>query len=278
MKLLGHNYGKARVRVMKIFRRGRRHSLKELEVSIMLQGDFDASYTEGDNRLVVATDTMKNTINVLAHRLLTEETEPFGVAITKHFLETYSHIRQVEVRLDERRWDRIRVAGRPHRHSFVENGSGQVFAQITATREKTIVESGIEGLLILKTTESGFENFLKDEFTTLRETSDRILATRMNAIWTYRRKPSSHAAARERIIDAMLAIFATRPSPSAQATLFEMGEAALRAVPEVETISLTLPNQHCLPIDLKPFGIENRNELFVPTEEPHGQIEATIGR
>jgi urate oxidase len=278
MKLIHQNYGKAAVRILKVLRNGKKHSVKELEVQVMLQGDFQASYTKGDNRLVVATDSMKNTVNVLAKQKLGLETETFGALLGRHFLKTYRHISRVEITLAEHCWDRISVRNQPHAHSFMEKGVARPFAKITATRGQIGVESGIEDLLIMKTTASGFENFLRDEFTTLPETSDRIFATRLKACWQYGREPKSCPATNAKIVKAMRAAFAGNYSLSVQATLFEMGEAALKTAREISKISIAMPNKHCLLINLAPFGLENQNELFVPTDEPHGQIEATISR
>jgi urate oxidase len=279
MKLLHHHYGKARIRVMKVAREKEQHSLKELDISVLLQGDFDASYTKADNRLVVPTDTMKNTVNVLAREKLGAETEPFGLVVGRHFLETYPQVETAQVRLTERCWERITVQGRPHAHSFTEKSPAKPFADVTCSRRETTVQSGINDLLILKTTQSGFEGYdVRDKFTTLSETSDRIFATQLRAVWLHARPPSSYAQANARIVEAMLEVFASTYSPSVQATLFQMGEAALQAAPGISKITLTMPNKHCLLINLAPFGVENRNELFQPTDEPHGQIEGTITR
>jgi len=278
MKLIQHNYGKAKVRVLKVFRAGKTHSLKELDVQVMLQGEFNASFTKADNRLVVATDSVKNTVNVLAKQKLQAETELFGVELGEHFLKTYQHVSRVEVSLTEHCWGRINVKGKPHTHSFLEKSAAKPFANIVATRKQTIVESGVDELFILKSTASGFENFLRDEFTTLPETSDRICATKLKATWAFARKPKSYSVTNRKIIDAMLATFAKSFSPSVQVTLFQMGEEALKVAKEISKISIAMPNKHCLLINLKPFGLENKNELFVPTDEPHGQIEGTVAR
>ncbi len=278
MKLISHNYGKAKVRVLKVMRAGKIHSIKELDVQVMLSGDFDASYTKADNRLVVATDSIKNTVNVLAKQKLGAETEAFGVVLSEHFLKTYKHVSRVEVTLTEHCWARVNVNGKPHAHSFSEKGSAKPFAKIVATRKGIEVESGIEELLILKSTASSFENFWRDEFRTLPDTSDRIFATKLKATWTFIKKPKSYAAANGKILDAMLAVFAKNFSPSVQVTLFQMGEAALKKVKEISKVSIAMPNKHCLLINLAPFGLENKNELFVPTDEPHGQIEGTVSR
>lgn len=278
MKLIRHHYGKARVRVLKVFRNGPRHAVKELEVQVMLQGGFDASFTKADNRLVVATDSMKNTVNVLAKKNLGAETEEFGLLLGGHFLKTYRHVSQVEVSLTEHCWARIPVGRKPHPHSFSEEGTARPFAKITSSRRGHLVESGIQDLFLLKTTSSGFEDFLRDEFTTLPETNDRVLATKLRAVWTYLRKPGSYARTNKKILEAMLAVFAKNYSPSVQATLFQMGEAALKAAPSISRVHLAMPNRHCLLVNLSPFGLENENELFVPTDEPHGQIEGTVAR
>jgi urate oxidase len=278
MKLIQHNYGKAKVRVLKVFRAGKIYSIKELDVQVMLQGDFDASYTKAENRLVVATDSVKNTVNVLAKQKLGAATEPFGVLLGEHFLKTYKHVSRVEVSLTEHCWNRIFVGGKPHAHSFLEKSAAKPFVKIIATRKETIVESGIEELFILKSTASGFENFLRDEFTTLPETSDRICATKLKATWTFAKKPKNYSVTNGKILDAMLVTFAKNFSPSVQVTLFQMGEAALKAAKEISKIHIAMPNKHCLLINLKPFGLENKNELFVPTDEPHGQIEGTMAR
>ncbi|HEY0549542.1 MAG TPA: urate oxidase [Verrucomicrobiae bacterium] len=278
MKLTDHLYGKARVRVLKVMRLGATHSLKELDVQVMLHGDFDASYTQADNRLVVATDSMKNTVNVFAKEKLGTENEAFGITLAEHFIQTYAPVERAEVRLSEHCWERMVIAGQPHPHSFSERSAARPIARIISSRAGTQVESGIEDLLILKSTASGFEDFLRDKFTTLPETSDRVFATKLKAIWTFDRKPASYIATNQMILDAMLKTFAENFSPSVQATLFQMGEAALQGAPEVKKIHLAMPNKHCLWINLSPFGLENKNELFVPTDEPHGQIEGTVER
>jgi urate oxidase len=278
MKLLDHSYGKARVRVLKVLRFGSQHSLKELDVSIMLQGDFAASYTQADNSLVVPTDTMKNTVQALALEHLGAETEDFGVVLAEHFVKTYPQATRAEVRMSERLWRRISLDGKPHDHSFQEAGPARPLTQVSRAGGQTAVQSGVEDLLILKSAHSGFEGFVKDEYTTLAETRDRVFATRLKAVWSYRSKPASYSQTNARILETLLGVFASTYSPSVQATLFQMGQAALQAAPEVEKIHLTMPNKHYLPANLAPFELENNNELFIPTDEPHGQIEGTVGR
>jgi urate oxidase len=278
MKLHSHRYGKAKVRVFKKLQQDGVHTPKELEVTTLLEGDFGASFTKDDNRQVVATDTIKNTINFLAHQELGNETEPFAIAVTRHFLKKYSHVTSVTVETLERVWERLTVDGKPSPTNFISSGKGVPWTRTIANANATETKSGIRDLVILKTSGSAWEGFWRDELTTLPETNDRLLATSLTSHWLYGTAPASYAAANARIIEVMLEVFASRYSPSVQATLYHMGEAALKACPEITRISLTMPNLHYLLIDLKPFDRANNNELFVPTDAPSGWIEATVAR
>ena len=278
MKLHSHRYGKAKVRVLKVFRGDGTCSLKELEVFIVLAGAFEGSYTNGDNSAIVATDTMKNTINVLAHQQLGQSIEPFAISVAEHFLKKYSQVHSVTVEVAERVWQHLDAGGQPAPSTFTNAGKATPFTSVIGTANGVEVTSGIRDLIILKTSGSAFEGYLKDEFTTLPETNDRLLATSMIGSWIYRFTPPDYNVVNSQIVKKMLEVFATHFSPSVQATLYEMAAAALASCPEINRINLTMPNLHCLPIDLKPFGLENKNEIFVPTDAPQGWIEATIVR
>jgi len=277
-KLTGHRYGKARVRVLKVLRDGPVHTLKDLDVAARLKGDFESSYTSGDNTKVVPTDTIKNTINVFARQHLGPEIERFGLILADHFLSRYAQVQEAQIEIAERSWERLAVEGEPHPHSFKASSEARMFTQVTCNRTAKTVRSGIRDLVILKSTESGFENYPKDEFTTLAETADRILATSFSSTWTFKEQPADYNRANDAILSAMLKVFASNYSPSAQTTLFQMGEAGLAACPEISELDLAMPNKHCLLINLAPFGLENKNEVFVPTDEPHGDIRATVTR
>ena len=276
-KLLANRYGKGGVRVLKILRGGATHRIKDLNVHAMLEGDLETSYTAGDNSKVVPTDTIKNTINALSKEHLGDEIERFGLALGKHFLQ-FPQIRRATVEMLERDWHRLDVNGKPHAHSFRAGGESRMFARVISTSEKQTVQSGIRDLIILKSTGSGFADYPRDEFTTLKETNDRILGTSFSATWNFSKDPGDYRVANSAIMTAMLEVFAENYSPSAQTTLYQMGEAALGASEEISQIDLAMPNKHCLLLDLSPFGLENKNEVFVPIDEPHGQIEATVGR
>ncbi len=278
MKLLSQNYGKSRVRVMKVLKEGATHTVKELSVRVALEGDFDSSFTEADNSLVVPTDTVKNTVNILAHDHLGSDNEPFARCLAAHFLTRYAQVKKVRVWIEERLWDRLQISGAPHPHSFSQANRARPFVQLTQDADTSVMESGVRDLIVLKSTASGFANYPKCEFTTLPETSDRIFATAIEATWRWSGEPASYSAASTALVAAMLKPFAENYSPSVQATIWEMGQAALTACPQISQITLALPNLHCLLLNLKPFGRDNPNVTFVPTDEPHGQIEATIAR
>src|ERR1700730_1488581 len=277
-KLVAHRYGKARVRVLKVLRDGAVHRIKEVEVAALLDGDFASSYTSGDNSKVVPTDTIKNTINVLAKQHLGEELEPFAVLLGDHFLKRYPQVHHAKIDISERDWRRMEIDEKPHPHSFFSGGESRMFTNAICGRDSHSIKSAIHDLLILKSTGSGFEKYPRDEFTTLPETAERVLATSFSATWMFEKLPANCREMNSKIASAVLKIFAENYSPSAQTTLFQMGEAALAACAEISHVDLAMPNKHYLLIDLSPFGMENKNEVFVPTEEPHGQIEASVAR
>jgi len=204
--------------------------------------------------------------------------EGFGRTLVRHFLGATGHADRARVRIAAHGWDRIAVDGQAHDHSFVRGPAERRMAYVSGTREGERFEAGIEELEVLKTTRSAFEGYIKDRFTTLPETRDRIFATVVSARWKYDREPADFDAAFASVRTAMLETFAQHDSKSVQQTLFAMGAAAIDAVPEVSEILLSLPNRHHLLFDLARFGMQNANEVFVPTTEPYGLIEATVVR
>ena len=278
MKLHSHRYGKARVRVLKILRSDEKHTIREIDVTALLEGDFAASYTDEDNSKVVPTDTIKNTVNVFAKEHLGEEIERFAATLGEHFLKRYEQVRSAEITILERDWQRMRLQGKPHPHSFIGGSDAKMWTRVVSARDSQTFQSGVRDLVILKTTGSGWEGYPKCEYTTLPETSDRILASSFDSTWTWSDAPANYRRANETILTVMLGIFASNYSASAQASVFQMGEAALGICPEISRIHLVMPNKHYLVINLAPFDLKNENEVFLPTEEPHGQIEATLTR
>lgn len=271
-------YGKSKVRLTKVTRLKDRHILKEMSVSIQLQGDFGATYDVGDNSQVVATDSMKNTVYVLASQHSLDTIESFGLDMVDHYLKTYKQISSVTVRIVEELWKRIDHEGKPHAHSFYGAGSEKRVAEIEATRESIVVKSGIEGLKLVKTSGSEFWGFIRNENTTLADTKDRIFGTSVSVDWLYNNAKPDYEAAYNSVRDAVLECFASHHSLAVQHTMYEIGQLALDRVPDISEISLVMPNEHRIPFNLQPFNLENKNEIFVTTDEPYGLISATLKR
>jgi urate oxidase len=276
---LGDNgYGKSRVRLVKVSRREGRHELRDLTVSIRLEGEFEDAHVRGDNRDVLPTDTMKNTVYAVARQVEIDAIEEFARVLATHFLPENPVVHRARVTIREHGWNRIPLGGRPHPHAFVRGSDEMDVATVTAEGESVRTESGIDELRVLKTTGSGFEGYPRDRYTTLRETSDRVLATAMRVRWTYGLTEISHSEIRARVRESMLETFAEHESRSVQHTAYAMGEAVLERCPEIDAIAFSLPNKHHLVVDLTPFGLDNPNEIFVATEEPYGLIEAIVRR
>jgi urate oxidase len=271
-----NRYGKSQVRLVKVRRARDPHEIVDLTIAVQLEGAFEAVYTEGDNSPCIATDTMKNTVYALARHDAIEHTEAFACRLAEHFAAKPA-VSRARISAIEHRWDRLSVGGRPHPHAFVQPGGERWTAVATKDAAGTEVVAGLENLVVLKTTDSAFAGFPRDEFTTLPDTDDRILATSVTASWTYRRGTTDFAA-RHRIRTALVETFAAHQSQSVQQTLSAMGNAALDACADAASITLTMPNRHHLLVNLEPFGLDNPNEIFVATEQPYGLIEATITR
>lgn len=279
VKIIHNNYGKCRVRLMKVARRGERHELQNLTVKIAFEGDFEDVHRTGDNSLVLPTDTMKNTVYTLSHQIEEiEEIEVFASRLADYFLANNNQVTRAVIEIAEHNWTRINVDGEPHQHSFIKGGDEKRTTKVNATRDGATIESGVEDLIVLKTTKSGFVGFIKDCYTTLPETKDRIFATSIKAVWSYANAGAATGDAWRNVRQTIVETFAEHDSLSVQHTLYAMGEAVLGKFPDVSKIAFSLPNIHCLPIDFTRFGLENDNRIFVPTDEPHGLIEASLSR
>jgi len=276
--LINNRYGKGRVRVMRVHRDGERNEVSQLSVKAMLEGDFARTYTHADNTRTVSTDTIKNVVNIVARENTGLCTEDFCQVLAKKYFDLYPQVASVTLTAHETKWSRLSFAGKPHPHSFVLDGNGKPTVEVNATRDGSTLTSGIDGFTFMKSTQSGWEDYVKDPYTTLKETNDRICATSMVASWKWSARPQNYPLTNAKILATLLEVFSTTYSASVQDSLYRMGETALAAVPEVSRIHLACPNKHYLLINLSPFNLDNANQVFLPTDEPHGQIECTIGR
>jgi urate oxidase len=276
--LVQSSYGKSRVRLVQVIRGGDRHDLRDLTVAVRFHGRYDESYVDGDNSAVLPTDTMKNTVYALAAHERVRDPETFGLSLARHFLARNTRLRRVRIDLTEHLWGRIPRGEREHGQAFVRTSSETRTAAVHAHRKRTLVGAGVADLMILKSSHSAFSGFLTDEYTTLPETRDRLFATALTATWRYGDLDLDFGAAWRAVRAILLDVFAEHRSESVQHTLYAMGQAVLDTIADVTAIRLVMPNKHHLPVDLSRFGLENRNEVFVATEEPHGLIEATLVR
>ncbi len=276
---LGPNrYGKAENRVVRVYRDTERHEIRDLNVSTSLRGDFAAAHVTGDQSAVLPTDTQKNTAFAYAKKHGITSPEDYAVALGTRLLQATPAATGARVEVEEYAWDRIPVGGAGHDHAFVRRGGEVRTAVVDVTAEGALVGSGLTDLVVLKSTGSEFKGFLVDEFTTLPEADDRILATSLTARWRYAEVGPDWNAAYAAIRQLLLATFATTYSRALQETLYAMGTAVLEARPEVAEISFVAPNKHHHLVDLAPFGLDNPGEVFIAADRPYGLIEATVRR
>jgi urate oxidase len=277
IELGANRYGKAAIRVVRVMRGQGGHTLRDLTVAIALEGSFEAAHTDGDNSTVIATDTMKNTAYVFAKNHLDRSIEHYGRALAEHFLEA-PQVDTATVNVRSHQWSAIDVAGTPAPDAFVRGGEGTRVATVTADRGRVVVEAGVEDLVVMKTTRSAFSGFPRDRFTTLPETDDRLMATKVTAIWRYGSPDLDADATFAAVRSTLLEVFADHDSPSVQASIWIMARAILERHEEIDEIRMVLPNLHHWLVDLSPFGLTNDGEVYTPTTEPHGLIEATVRR
>lgn len=287
-------YGKDNVRVYKVHRDQKTgvQTVVEMTVCVLLEGEIDTSYTKADNSVIVATDSIKNTIFILAKQHPVTPPELFGSIIGTHFINTYKHIHVAHTSIITHRWTRLNVDGKPHPHSFIRDSEETRNVQVDVTEGAGIdIRSTINKLSVLKSTGSQFWGFVRDEYTTLPEVWDRILSTDVEATWAWKRFSSldevrgnvpkfddTWEAAR----NITLKTFAEDNSASVQATMYKMGEQILAHQPLVETVDYSLPNKHYFELDLSWHkGLQNKGkdaEVFVPQSNPNGLIKCTVGR
>ena len=279
IRLAENTYGKCRVRVVRVKRDRPMHQLQEWSVEILLRGDFDDCFTAGDNSSILATDTMKNTVYSLARDTSAESIEDFALELGKFFISNNPQVDTTGISIASVAWEHIPVDGAPHPSAFARGGGELQTTRVTCVKSGAAsVTSGLDNLVIMKTANSGFEGFIRDARTTLPETADRLFGTAVRAQWNYCPGALPFEKLRKRTRDLLLKSFAEHDSKSVQHTLYAMGKSVLEAMEQIQDIELVMPNKHCLLVDLSKFGKTNPNEIFVPTEEPYGYIEARISR
>jgi urate oxidase len=278
--VLGDNrYGKAETRLVRVVRDGDRHEIRDLTVSSTLRGDFAAAHLDGDQANILPTDTQKNAVYAFAKDRGVGAPEEFARELARHFVDDIEPVSSAQVVVEEHRWDRAVVDGRPHDHTFVRRGVETRTAVVTAYDGGEHVVSGLTGLVLLKSTGSEFHGFLVDDLTTLPPTNDRVLATALTARWRWVAAPSDgHDAAYDEVRALLVSRFGSLHSLALQQTLWEMGRTVLGARADVAELRMSAPNKHHNLVDLSPFGLDNPGEVFVAADRPYGLIEVAVGR
>ena len=282
-KLASNRYGKSRVRVMRVTRHESHHDLDEWTVQVLLTGDFETAHTLGDNSKILPTDTMKNTVYFVARQSKAESIEDYAKELIDFLLSRNPQVTGAEVVIESHLWKRLTVDGQPHPTAFMHGSDERQTARVSRRQgEPFVIVSGLDGLHILKTAQSGFFGYIKDELTTLPETKDRLFGTVLRAEWPYTARAIEEGIdfnkVRRHLRETMLSTFAKHDSLSVQHTLFAMAEAALAHTDIIDEVYVLMPNKHNLLVDMSRFGRDNQNHIFVPTDEPHGTIEATVRR
>ncbi|MGV8895719.1 MAG: factor-independent urate hydroxylase [Rhodoglobus sp.] len=269
-------YGKAESRVVRIYRDGPRHEIHDLNVSTAMRGPFDPAHLLGDQSNVLPTDTQKNTAFAFAKSHGVESIERYGLELARHFVRDVEPVDGARIEIEEYAWERAVVDGVPHDHTWMRAGRETRTAAVTVDSTGEYVIGGFKDLVILKSTGSEFAGFLKDEYTTLQETKDRVMATSLMAKWRFDSSDVDWNDVYPRVKAIMVREFATLQSLALQQTLWHMGRAVIEEIPSIVEVRLTAPNKHHFVVDLAPFGLENPGEVFIAADRPYGLIEAQV--
>ncbi|RYY21166.1 MAG: urate oxidase [Cytophagaceae bacterium] len=279
IKLAANAYGKKAINLSRIIRHADHHEFRQVSVAVQLTGDFDAAHTLGDNALILPTDTQKNTVYALAKAHFAGTIEAFGLVLARHFVSRNAQVSQARIELVEHGWQRLSFDGKEHPHAFTGGGSEKRRAVVALCADGTLtVWAGLKGLLLAKTADSGFAGYPRDEYTTLPETTDRILSTECEAEWEYTSADLDFEALYQKIRTGLLRTFAGHKSLSVQHTLYAIGENMLEENVDIKEVSLLMPNKHHIPFNLEPFGQANTSEVFMATDAPYGYITGTVVR
>jgi len=283
VKLAANRYGKSRVRLMRVTKHEDHHDLDEWTVQVLLRGDFETAHTLGDNSQILPTDTMKNTVYSIARDSKATSMEDYAKELVDFLLGRNPQVSEAEVVVESVLWKRMTVEGKPFPTAFMRGSDERQITTVSRAQKGAFeITSGLDNLTVLKSANSAFVGYIKDSLTTLPETTDRIFATALKATWDYTAEAIGEGIdfdkVRGHLRETMISAFAKHDSLSVQQTLYAMAEAALGHTEIIDEVYMRMPNKHCLLVNLAPFGQTNPNHIFVPTDEPHGTIEATVCR
>jgi len=276
IRLAENTYGSSRIHLLRVTKQEGRHDIREIRLSIRFEGDFEAAHIQGDNRKILPPDTMNNTVYALARQHSIEPLENLGLHLIEHFLTYNPQVTHVLIQASESSWARLPQGGKPHASAFARASNEERTSILSGTREGTQVRAGIDNLIVLKTTNSAFEDFKKDPYTTLQEEGDCILSTVIRADWLYTEEEAEYGPLWHGVRQMLLETFTEHQSQSLQHTLYAMGEAILNNCENVGEIHLSLPSKQFRLANLAPLGMDNPGTVFLPMDEPHATVEATL--
>ena len=276
VRLAENSYGESNIRLLRLARQEGRDDVKDLTLTIRFDGDFEAAHAKGDNRKIVPGDTVKNTVYALARQHSMETAEDFALHLIEHFLTYNPQIATVRIETAENVWARLPHGGKPHPSAFARAGGERRTSLLTGTRETTSIRSGVDGLVVMKTSDATFDNFLREPYTTLPADSNRILGAMIQADWLYTNEDIEFGPVWHGLRQMLVEVFAEHKSKSLQHTLYAMGEAVLNNFNNIEEIHLSSPEKHLNLVDLTPLGMDNPGTVFVPLDAPYGTADATL--
>merc|ERR1711988_1403989 len=285
-------YGKTGVKILHVSKQGGVHTIRELEVVTLLTLDNTKDYETGNNEDIVATDSQKNTVYVLAKKFGISNPEEFGLVLVTHFLSKYPWVTRAKAQITAHPWERIRdKAGLEHSHAFISSPSMTRVAEVEMTRGSSPrVTAGIRDLRVLKTTQSAFVNFVDDEFRTLPDAKDRLFSTIVTADWKYNNvRGLDFDSVFSTVRDTILEVFAGPAdtgvfSPSVQNSQFLTQKLILEKFPKIESVSMEMPNVHYFGFDFSKFkripGLLDKTggEVYNPVDKPSGHISSALAR
>lgn len=276
--LAENSYGESGVRLLRVARQADRRDVKEVTLDVRFEGDFEDAHERGENRKILPPQTIRNTVYALARQYPSAAIEDFSLHLIEHFLTYNAQISQVRIEAEESAWARIPHAGKPHGSAFTQSAKERRIASLRGARESVEVRGGVRELFVLKAAKAGFEGFLRDPYTTLEDDGDSMISAELRAAWLYKGEEIEFNATWHGVRQALLEVFAEHESRSLPHTLYAMGEAIFASFDPITEISLSISGEYCALADLKPLGMDNPGEIFLPADAPRALAEATLRR
>lgn len=276
--LQDNSYGESSVRLLRVARQADHRDVKEATLQVHFEGDFEDAHARGENRKILPPGTIRNTVYALARQYPGEALEDFSLHLIEHFLTYNPQIARVCIEAEERTWTRISHGGKAHASAFTQAGGERRTTSVQGKRDRAAVRSGIRNLSVLKAANVGFEGFLRDPYTTLKESTEGVILAELCANWLYQAEDTEHNAAWHGVRQTLLEIFAEHGSRSFPHTLYAMGEAILASFDSISEIALSIWGEYCMPADLTPLGMDNPGRVFLPSDAPRAIAEATLRR